>query len=118
MLFSLIVGTPEERWNLSTIGVDDSVAGSFRLRDVPGVGQIKRLYLSFIRQCECLAAFSESSKEQKIEAPKPVSRVNIVLDCIERKIIEAAKGPHGNEYQKARLECGMCAEQKSRRKQP
>jgi DNA-binding NarL/FixJ family response regulator len=41
-----------------------------------------------------------------------------VLDHVERKIIEAAKGPHGNDYQKARLEYGMCEEEKSCGMQP
>jgi len=57
-----------------------------------------------------------ASKREKPR--KPVTRVNIVLDHVERKIIETAKGPHGNDDEKARLRYGMFEEQKSRRQQP
>jgi hypothetical protein len=57
---------------------------------------------------------SNSTKQFPLGAGgESVTRVNIVLDHVERKIIEAARGPHGNDCQKARLECGMCEEEKS-----
>jgi len=57
-----------------------------------------------------------ASKRQKPR--KSVTRVYVVLDHIESKIVEATEGPHSNYYQKCHAERGVLGEQENCRKQP